>query len=105
MSCLFLNPRQGEAPLTWAELPKKEANIRNPGCGPPSRACGNSPHLDHCGRDYPYAAGVMVSFTAATSWLSVKGFGRKANCWFSGRLFSNASSAYPETKLIFRSGL
>jgi hypothetical protein len=24
--------------------------------------------------------GVMVSFTAATSWLSVKGFGRKENC-------------------------
>ena len=37
--------------------------------------------------------GVIVSFTAATSWLSVKGFGRNANCWFSGRLFSNASSA------------
>ena len=35
----------------------------------------------------------MVSFTAATSWLSVNGFGRKANCWFSGRLFSKASSA------------
>ena len=49
--------------------------------------------------------GVMVSFTAATSWLSVKGFGRNANCWFSGRLFSNASSAYPETKMILRSGL
>jgi len=37
--------------------------------------------------------GVMVSFTAATSWLKVNGFGRKANCWFSGRLFSKASSA------------
>jgi len=37
--------------------------------------------------------GAMVSFTAATSWLSVKGFGRNANCWFSGRLFSKASSA------------
>jgi hypothetical protein len=37
--------------------------------------------------------GVMVSFTAATSWLSVNGFGRNANCWFSGRLFSKASSA------------
>ena len=24
--------------------------------------------------------GVMVSFTAATSWLSVKGLGRNANC-------------------------
>jgi hypothetical protein len=24
--------------------------------------------------------GVMVSFTAATSWLSVNGFGRNANC-------------------------
>ena len=37
--------------------------------------------------------GVMVSFTAATNWLSVNGFGRNANCWFSGRLFSKASSA------------
>ena len=37
--------------------------------------------------------GAMVSFTAATNWLNVKGFGRKANCWFSGRLFSKASSA------------
>jgi hypothetical protein len=36
---------------------------------------------------------VMVSFTAATSCASVKGLGRKANCWFSGRLFSKASSA------------
>ena len=35
----------------------------------------------------------MVSFTAATSWLRVNGFGRNANCWFSGRLFSKASSA------------
>ena len=36
---------------------------------------------------------VIVSFTAATSWLSVNGFGRKSNCCPSGRLFSNASSA------------
>jgi hypothetical protein len=35
----------------------------------------------------------MVSFTAATSCAKVKGFGRKANCSFSGRLFSKASSA------------
>jgi len=39
----------------------------------------------------PQAA--MVSFTAATSWLNENGFGRKANCWFSGRLLANASSA------------
>ena len=25
-------------------------------------------------------SGVMVSFTAATNWLSVNGFGKKANC-------------------------
>src|SRR5712671_7050892 len=49
--------------------------------------------------------GVMVSLTAATNWLSVNGFGRNANCWFSGRLFSKASSASPETKMILRSGL
>jgi len=42
--------------------------------------------------DAPYP-GAIVSFTAATSWASVKGFGRKANCWFSGRLLSKASSA------------
>ena len=36
---------------------------------------------------------VIVSFTFATSAASAKGFGRKANCWFSGRLFSKASSA------------
>ncbi|GEM_PF-3887003 len=35
----------------------------------------------------------IVSFTAATSWLRVNGFGRKSNCWPSGRLFSKASSA------------
>ena len=45
------------------------------------------------GREHGIHDGVMVSFTAATSWLSVNGFGRKANCWFSGRLFSKASSA------------
>src|SRR3981189_3546631 len=49
--------------------------------------------------------GVMVSFTAATNWLSVNGFGRNANCWFSGRLFSKASSAYPQPKMILRAGL
>ncbi len=37
--------------------------------------------------------GAMVSFTLATSALSANGLARKANCWFSGRLFSNASSA------------
>lgn len=40
-----------------------------------------------------YPAFAIVSFTAATSWLSVNGFGRKSNCWPSGRLFSKASSA------------
>src|SRR5262249_31724087 len=29
----------------------------------------------------PYPCFVIVSFTAATSWLSVNGFGRKSNCW------------------------
>jgi hypothetical protein len=38
-----------------------------------------------------YAA--IVSFTAATSCLSVNGFGRKLNLTSSGRFFSNASSA------------
>lgn len=42
-------------------------------------------------RPHPYF--VIVSFTASTSWLSVNGFGRKSNCWPSGRLFSKASSA------------
>lgn len=41
----------------------------------------------------PHPCFVIVSFTAATSWLSVNGFGRKSNCWPSGRLFSKASSA------------
>lgn len=41
----------------------------------------------------PHPAFAIVSFTAATSWLSVNGFGRKSNCWPSGRLFSKASSA------------
>jgi hypothetical protein len=36
---------------------------------------------------------VMVSFTFATSALSAKGLARKANCSFSGRLLSKASSA------------
>src|SRR5450755_2147020 len=40
MSC-SLNPRQGEAPLTWAVLPKSEATKGNSGCGPRSRACGD----------------------------------------------------------------
>jgi hypothetical protein len=31
-------------------------------------------------RDTGAHDGVIVSFTAATSWLSVNGFGRKANC-------------------------
>src|SRR6478609_3991935 len=44
-------------------------------------------------RGAPHPAFAIVSFTAATSWLSVKGLGRKSNCWPSGRLFSNASSA------------
>src|SRR5258705_10204504 len=35
---LFLRPRQGDAPLRWAVLPKSEATIGNRGCGPPSRA-------------------------------------------------------------------
>jgi hypothetical protein len=30
--------------------------------------------------DFPHYDGVMVSFTAATNWLSVKGLGRNANC-------------------------
>src|SRR5258705_5542242 len=38
---LFLHPRQGEALLRWAALPKTEAIIGNHGCGPPSRACGD----------------------------------------------------------------
>jgi len=33
-----------------------------------------------------------------------EGLARKSNCSFSGRLFSNASSAYPETKTIRSSG-
>ena len=37
---LFLNPRQGDALLRWAVLPKSEATIGNRGCGPPSRVCG-----------------------------------------------------------------
>jgi hypothetical protein len=42
------------------------------------------------GRDHA----AMVSFTAATSCLSVKGFARNANCWPSaGRCFWKASSA------------
>ena len=45
-----------------------------------------------------------VSFTAATSCLSVKGFGRKAYWPCSGKFFWNASSAYRDTKMIFRSG-
>src|SRR3954463_3149065 len=35
----FLNPRHGEAPLTWAQLPKSEATIGESGCGPQSRGC------------------------------------------------------------------
>ena len=35
----FLNPRHGEAPLRWAELPKSEAVNGNHGCGPRSRGC------------------------------------------------------------------
>ena len=37
----------------------------------------------------PYPAGI-VSFTATTSCASVKGFGRNANCPFSGGLLSKA---------------
>ena len=40
-----LNPRQGEAPLTWAVLPKSEAAMVSPGCGPRSRGCGNTAHF------------------------------------------------------------
>ncbi len=43
-------------------------------------------------RDHAQAA--IVSFTAATSCLSVNGLGRKWNLpWSSGKFFSNASSA------------
>jgi hypothetical protein len=35
----FLNPRHGEAPLTWAAQPKSEAIIGNYRCGPQSRGC------------------------------------------------------------------
>ena len=35
------NPRQGEAPLRWAALPKSEAAIGTHGCGPRSRGCVN----------------------------------------------------------------
>src|SRR6476620_2625356 len=38
---LFLHPRQGEALLRWAALPKSEATIGNCGCGPRSRGCGD----------------------------------------------------------------
>jgi hypothetical protein len=46
----------------------------------------------HAASRESYCTG-MVSFTAATSCAKVNGFGRKANCSFSGRLFSKASSA------------
>src|ERR1700754_1184905 len=39
----FLNPRHGEAPLRWAELPKCEATIDRGGCGPQSRGCDDLP--------------------------------------------------------------
>jgi hypothetical protein len=65
---------------------KREAAARGTDCGAASRVSIVAGAIStYCG--------VMVSFTAATSWLSVKGFGRNANCWFSGRLFSKASSA------------
>src|ERR1700716_1335962 len=44
---LFLSPRQGDAPLRWAVLPKSEATIGNRGCGPRSRGCGDSPFWGH----------------------------------------------------------
>src|SRR5450631_2122828 len=119
------NPRQGEALLRWAALPKSEAAIVICGCGPRSRACddnarfrpfpgrgasrsgapqtrdprrtpwlkgfgdvvmgpGSAVHREErCTASGTRAGlhnGVMVSFTAATNWLSVKGLGRNANC-------------------------
>src|SRR5258707_2209939 len=40
---ISLSPRQGEAPLRWAALPKSEATIGNRGSGPRSRVCGSWP--------------------------------------------------------------
>src|SRR5262245_32149715 len=66
----------------------KEKPIKGTAAAALSRGAATSRQVASNGYD-----AVMVSFTAATSWASVKGFGRKANCWFSGRLFSKASSA------------
>ncbi len=101
------DPRQGEAPLRWAALPKSEAAIGTHRCGPRSRGCdvmavGSLPGLNYRLRTARRVApgirpvgryAVMVSLTFATSALSANGFGRKANCSFSGRLLSKASSA------------
>src|SRR5437660_386237 len=37
--CVSSVPVRGKAPLRWAELPKSEAIIGNPRCGPRSRGC------------------------------------------------------------------
>jgi len=45
-----------------------------------------------------------ISRTATASCFNENGFGKKPNFASAGRLRANASSAYPETKMNFRSG-
>src|SRR5689334_277526 len=79
-----------ELPLRWAGIDERKGINGTRGCGPQSRDAAVATDSQHHAASY---CGVMVSFTAATSWVRVKGFGRNANCSFSGRLFSKASSA------------
>ena len=60
---------------------RPEGRDRDTACSSPDRKRHTGPH------------DVIVSLTFSTSAESANGFGRKANCSFSGRLFSNASSA------------
>ena len=45
-----------------------------------------------------------VFFTASATFFREKGLGRKVNCSSPPRCRANASSAYPDMKIIFRSG-
>ena len=42
--CVSSVPVRGKAPLRWADLPKSEAIIGNPRCGPRSRGCDDFAH-------------------------------------------------------------
>ncbi len=79
---VFLHPGMGSG-HNMVLLARKESLVRRSGL----RLCVAARLREN---DYDT---FMVSFTAATSWLSVKGFGRNANCSLAGRLFSKASSA------------